>query len=103
VLPSQGRSFFNDNLRLQAYFMLQINRVLQATAEAMRARQDHEKCLEHLSEAQRLAAQLPPILKEADHGRFASWHTNETVFSIARIRQDLSQAAFQFEAGIYAP
>ena len=73
-LPEEARPFFNDNLRVQSHFMLEINRSLRALARALDHVDDGEQNTKYLAEALETFREGRKILKEAEHGRFERWY-----------------------------
>lgn len=86
----KGRSFFDDNLRGQAYFMLRINRMLRSLTRAYMERSDPaaraellRRSLGHLDAAQEW-------LDRASQGRFEDWYGPERIFGLDRIRERIA-------------
>ena len=92
-LPPLARTFFNDNLRVQARFLLELNRVLQSTARAMEVLPDQAQSRAALADAARSAAAMRAALVEAEHDRFAGWYDGDRLFGIAKLREALARAA----------
>lgn len=93
LLPAPDRVFFNDNLRVQARFLLAANSTLHNLALA-----ENDKMLDdgphkadrllHLQAAQTAALQMRAALAEAEHGPFADWYSTDSKFDVdARIQE----------------
>ena len=76
ALPPSTRTFFNDNFRVQAYFLRHASEVVYYLAEAVVAQ--HQALPSRRARAIRLAAQaaqkMEDILSEAEHDRFVGWY-----------------------------
>lgn len=92
-LPAQGRTFFNDNLRVQAHFMLQANLWLNALARAMAGFPDGGLCL---AEAEEHAEAMRSALAEAEHGVFEGWYSGDEKFGVADRLAETRTARAQF-------
>lgn len=91
----EGKQFFDDNLRGQAHFMLQLNRMLynltkayQASTEKNDRRAFIQASLEDITSAQ-------VWLHRADHGVFDQWYTNDTKFGLDKIKQRLASLSLR--------
>jgi len=93
-LPRQSRAFFNDNLRVQARFMLQANLWLNALARAMAASPDSGPCL---AEAEQYAEAMRSVLAEAEHDVFEGWYTGDDKFGVADRLAETRTARAQFQ------
>ena len=84
ALPASKRVFFNDNLRVQARFMLHLNETLNAVTRAFMTLESgaSQETTDHLDMAlQRLLA-ARHALDEAEHGRFERWYDSDTKFKM---------------------
>lgn len=94
-LPQGSRTFFNDNLRTQARFMLATTQTLNHLAKAYAAkgagRADEAK--KQLDAARAAAAALPAILKEAEHGRFSAWYASDRLFNVRGVIAAVNKVA----------
>ena len=84
ALPPSRRVFFNDNLRVQARFMLHLNETLNAVTRAFMTLESgaSQETTDHLEMAlQRLLA-ARHALDEAEHGRFERWYDSDTKFKM---------------------
>jgi hypothetical protein len=91
-IPERGRVFFNDNLRIQASFLLHLNHVLQSVARAMEALPDKGRAIDSLHDARRSAAAMRGALREAEHDRFAGWYDGDRVFGLDRMSDRIERA-----------
>ena len=90
LLPSisdHGRTFFNDNLRVQARFLLELNRALEAVARAMAAMPERSRTLESLHAARESTRAMRDVLREAEHGAFTGWYDGDRLFGLDRLSQ----------------
>jgi hypothetical protein len=85
-------TFFNDNLRTQARFMLGLNRALLATARAMEALPDKRQAIERLHEAESELAGLHGVLHDAEHDRFTGWYDGDRLFGLDKLQQKVRAA-----------
>ncbi|WP_353126729.1 sialate O-acetylesterase, partial [Parapedobacter pyrenivorans] len=87
---TEGKRFFDDNLRGQAHFMLHLNRMLHQLTKAYQARRDNRDDAEFLraSLAEIIAAE--GWLRRAEHGIFDEWYTHDTKFGLEKIKQRLT-------------
>ncbi len=85
TLPEQSQPFFNDILRVQARFMLELNRAFNAAAKAPTARG-------HLAETQRRLTAARKALSEAEHDQFAGWYSEDRLFNIAGLQERITKA-----------
>lgn len=74
ALQGPGREFFNQNLRLQAHFLLDSNRFLNALILAAKELPDQTRVMPQLQIAAPLGQAAARDLDEMDTGRFADWH-----------------------------
>jgi hypothetical protein len=92
MIPEQGRAFFNDNLRVQARFMLHLNRALQSVARAMAALPDQGRAVESLRAARQSISVMRDVLHEAEHDRFTSWYDSDRLFGVNRLGERIDRA-----------
>ena len=90
--PPEKRDFFNDNLRVQARFLLDLNRTLQSTARAMDFLPDRNKAATALKDAERSALSMRDDLRRAEHEPFAGWYEGDHLFGVMRIQQRIDTA-----------
>jgi hypothetical protein len=91
-IPEPGRTFFNDNLRVQAYFLLHLNHVLQSVARAVEALPDKSRALDHLRAAGQFVDAMKGALREAAHDGFAAWHDGDRVFGLDKLKDRIECA-----------
>ncbi len=94
-IPAAGRTFFNDNLCVQAAFMLELNGVLQSLARALEL-PDRESAARYAATAGERADAMVRVLKQAEHGRFSGWYDSERLFGLQRIRERISATFAHF-------
>ena len=92
TVAQQGRTFFNDNLRVQASFMLEANQLLNSLARALKSFPDKQKTLEYLLKAKQAIETMPSVLAEAEHDNFEGWYSKEEIFGIKKLKDSVSQA-----------
>jgi hypothetical protein len=91
MIPEQGRAFFNDNLRVQAHFMLHLNCALQAVARAMAALPDKGRAVEALRAARQSTGAMKDVLHEAEHDRFTGWYDGDRLFGVNRLGERIDR------------
>jgi hypothetical protein len=91
-LSEKDRVFFNDQLRVQAMFMLETNRTLRSVVLSLQAKENREQAKARLSDAQASAARMRTVLSEAEHGVFQGWYDADRVFGIAKIQKHIADA-----------
>ncbi len=94
ALPERARPFFNDNLRVQAYFLRHATETVLHLGQALRARVDerNEDLVAHAVKADEAAEEMVSSLDGAQHGVFRSWYHPEGVFNF-RTRRDAVREA----------
>jgi hypothetical protein len=92
AIPEQGRAFFNDNLRVQAHFMLHLNRAFQSVACAMAALPDKPRAVAALRAARRSTRAMKDVLHEAEHDRFTGWYDGDRLFGLDRLSKRIDGA-----------
>jgi hypothetical protein len=92
-LPDSAKPFFNDDLRLQAMFMAQVNTILADMVEAYRdkAQGKTADCKNLVEQAQKGLLTLKGIKLQADHGRFDDWYAKEKNFGIDEIEKNVTE------------
>lgn len=95
TLELNRRSFFNDNLRVFAHVMLNLNRMLRHCTEAYRETDPvrRKSSLEMSLQAARVAKKMRD---EAAHGPFATWYDNDKVFDYADLLNRIEQVLGRF-------
>ncbi len=96
-LPPSGRTFFTDNLLVQARFLLELNRVLRSAARALDALPDRSRATVALRQAAAAAESMKAALAEAEHGRFTGWYGGDRLFGVDKLRAAISQAVAELE------
>jgi len=86
-LSEPRRTFFNDNLRVQARFLREANRTLNALAKAMLARRDADSAevLGLLTVSEASAHAMRETLREAEHDPFKAWFDGDRLFGITKL------------------
>jgi hypothetical protein len=82
-LNKREKTFFNDNLRVQAYFMLNLNKALHNFCVAYKYR-DSAIQKQYLKMASQSANHAQCMLHEAAHDDFISWYDGERIFNIVQ-------------------
>ncbi len=86
---TEGKLFFDDNLRGQAHFMLHLNRMLHQLTRAYQARRDHGNADGFLRASLQEITAAEAWLQRAEHGVFDEWYTHDTKFGLKKIKQRL--------------
>lgn len=86
-----GRVFFDDNLRLRAWVMQQLNALLHEATLAYRAGGNREAKRQHLEAAVGHLESVRAGLSASQHGTFARWYEGDRVFGLAALRDKLRQ------------
>lgn len=75
-LPAASRSFFNDNLRVQAYYLLHLSDAVRHLARTLRSRLDGQlsAARDQLQQAKQAARAMVACLAETEHSPFESWY-----------------------------
>jgi hypothetical protein len=100
-LPPGDRPFFNDDMCLQAQFMLQANLYLRALDESMMAlgSNDNGAVLRDLKMAQNALQAAQTSLDQRVQGPvFAGWYANENKFGIQTLLQTLGGVIAEYGA-----
>ena len=88
-VAEQGRVFFDDNLRLRARLMTQLNELLHETTLAYQAHGQREEQRKRLEAAIRAIDDVQATLDATNHGIFAQWYASDRVFGVAALRAKL--------------
>lgn len=99
LLPEQARPFFNDNLRVQARFLLHASETTHHLAEALVARSSNEldKVGPHLDQAADAAVAMVEVLKLTRHGPFTDWYAVERNFDFIFRRDQVIATARRWD------
>ncbi len=99
ALPASRRTFFNDNFRVQAYFLRHATEVVYYLAEALIAQST--QLPDRRARGIRLAAQsaekMEAVLSDAEHGIFEGWYEPlrdpdiSSVFQLRQRRDEIQQ------------
>ena len=73
-LPEKNRMFFNDNLMVQACFMLQINMAFHHYCVAYKNQNNDEILINNLEKSFQASLEAGYYLQKAAHGKFAAWY-----------------------------
>jgi hypothetical protein len=92
-LLEKGQTFFNDNLRVPAHLMKQLNRMLHEIALAYRAFDDPVRRRRHLLAAHEALESAEAFLAETRHGPFSRWHEHDEKFGLAKLKARIARAA----------
>lgn len=87
----EGKHFFDDNLRGQAYLMRYLNRSLHLLTLAYQKQDDkpgRQQLIKQSLDEIHLAQQR---LRQSEHHQFAGWYSNDTRFGMKNIEQRLSR------------
>jgi hypothetical protein len=96
ALNTEQKVFFNDNLRVQAHFMLNINKALHDFCLAYKNRQPAQQ-KQYLRTASQSAAQVAKVLDQAAHDDFAAWYKDERIFNVKRFAKAINDTLEQVE------
>jgi hypothetical protein len=75
-LDEDRQTFFNDNLRVYAYYMTHLGKALYHYMYAYRHQADTDVLLRHLDFAYIESVRAQQYLFEAQHGEFSTWYSN---------------------------
>jgi hypothetical protein len=75
-LDADKQTFFNDNLRLYAYYMTHISKALYHYVWAYKHQKDKDVLLQNLELASIEATRAQQYLFEGQHGLFSTWYSN---------------------------
>lgn len=92
-LSPQAQSFFNDDLRLQAVFMLELNKTLNNLVHAYQANKDgsSDQAGDYIENALESAANLRTVKSDAEHGTFKDWHAPDRSFKMRELHEKISE------------
>jgi hypothetical protein len=91
-LSHRHRRFFEDDLRLQAMFMYELNRALNNVANAYIEKNRHpERSRRHLVAALDAVEKLIRAKKQAEHGVFKDWYKSDRLFRMEGLREKISE------------
>ncbi|HSH10115.1 MAG TPA: hypothetical protein VK995_06975, partial [Oceanipulchritudo sp.] len=76
LLDENQQTFFNDNLRLYAYYMSHLSKALYHYVLAYKHQDDRNALLRHLDLAWHEASRARGYLYEGQHGVFHNWYAN---------------------------
>jgi hypothetical protein len=85
----QGKIFFDDNLRGQAYLMLHLNRSLNYLVQAYQRKDDQKSKRQFVQESLLELHAAQERLVESEHAPFIGWYASETKFGMKSIEQRL--------------
>jgi Glycosyl hydrolase family 115 len=101
LLSPGDQPFFNDDMCLQAQFMLQANLFLEALANAMSALGNHDPTAVRraLEQAKRALEEAQTSLNQRVQGRiFAGWYAHENKFGIQNLLHTLDSVIAEYGA-----
>lgn len=91
-LSPEKQAFFNDDLRLQAHFMAELNQAMNNMVQAYTLKHSGktEEAKAYLDSALKSVNILKDIKAKAGHGRFEGWYTPEKNFNIRGLQKQIS-------------
>ena len=94
ALPRTRRVFFNDNLLVQARFMLHLNETLNLVTRAFMNLETgaNETTVELLDMAADSLGAARHALDQAEHGKFTGWYDGDSKFKMDGLEQRIQQA-----------
>ncbi|MBI5692317.1 MAG: glycosyl hydrolase 115 family protein [Verrucomicrobia bacterium] len=90
-IAPEGRVFFDDNLRLRARVMQQLNSLLHESTLAYQAYGNQEARRRHLAAAVGCVESVRAMLDLTQHRTFAGWYDSDRVFGLDALRDKLRQ------------
>ncbi|MEI7729785.1 MAG: glycosyl hydrolase 115 family protein [Verrucomicrobiota bacterium] len=81
-LAPQGRTFFDQSLRVQASFMAAASRCLVAVAQGFKVKSDQAAFEKWMRQAEAEAKAMQAALQTAATGPFTDWYVGEKVFGL---------------------
>jgi hypothetical protein len=87
----EGKIFFDDNLRGQAYLMLHLNRSLNYLVQAYQHKDDQKAKLQLIQQSLEEIHFAQQRLRESEHSPFINWYANDTKFGIKILEQRFSK------------
>ncbi|QNL51914.1 glycosyl hydrolase 115 family protein [Olivibacter sp. SDN3] len=88
---TEGKRFFDDNLRGQAHFMLHLNRMLHQLTKAYQSHEQENAQLGFLQESLQELRAAEEWLRRAEHDIFDEWYSNDNKFGLEKIKQRLTK------------
>lgn len=85
-LPTAGRAFFDQSLRMQAAFLAAACRCAVASAQAAQAVHAPEAYRNRVREAALAVSQMEEALSSAESGDFSTWYQPESIFKLGETR-----------------
>ena len=85
----EGKRFFNDNLRGQAYLMLHLNRSLYHLVQAYQSKDNQPRKRQFLQQSLDEIHLAQQRLKQSEHDQFVGWYANDTKFGMNGLEQRL--------------
>ena len=89
-LEDDKKTFFNDNLRLYAYYMTHLSKTLYHYIYAYKHQNDKQVLIKNLDLAYIEISRAQQYLLEGQHGVFSSWYSNadplKRTFQIDRLK-----------------
>jgi hypothetical protein len=100
ALPPSRRVFFNDNLLVQAMFMLHLNQTLNAVTRAFMTLESgaNKQTVELLDLAANRLDATQHALDQAEHGRFTGWYDNDTKFKMKDLEKRIQETRASIQA-----
>jgi hypothetical protein len=97
-LSGSPKLFFNDDLRLQAQFMAQVNQALNNIVQAYKDKHDGKTAdsKSHVEAALKSVIALKTIKAQADHDRFSDWYQKDKNFDMAGLEQNINDVLKKF-------
>ncbi len=99
ALPASRRVFFNDDLRVQAGFMLHLNETLNAVTRAFMTLETgaDAQTIEQLELAAGSLKAAREALSEAEHGKFTKWYDSDTKFKMDGLEERIQAVLSSFD------
>ncbi len=89
-LPEARKMFFNDNLRVQAYFLKHASEVVYHLGRAMLDLSEDREIAPEIEQADRAIIRMIDILSETEHGDFTDWYAPRTHFHFHERREEIA-------------
>jgi hypothetical protein len=100
-LDADKQIFFNDNLRLYAYYMTHLSKTLYHYVLAYKNQKDKDVLIRNLNLAYLEAGRAQQYLFEGQHGVFSTWYSNADpltrTFQIDKLRSNIKTLIEQAE------
>lgn len=92
-LKEEEKTFFNDNIRMPAHFMMHLNETVNSFCRAYiynseNGSNDQRALL--VNKAYESALKAREILFEAEHGKFDTWYSEENIFDIDEFVENIN-------------